>query len=583
MEMEDIGQELSGYFRLKRKVFWAKRFIVVKSGILYYYKNPTSTTPRGICHLFGRKINKDSKELVIEIVKENSEPLKIQYPSMTEFNLWLNYFSLSITTGKVTAQVCAYEEMVKLAEEENKKLVGQIPQSALPPGVKAKIDEIKSRQYSLVGARGPSLFYCTSFKVEEKKPVVLDWKLVSLAVLIVYLIIESILGRVLGICMLIALGSYLYLANHMIKDSQPIESKTYFKNSVLFRSGTGEILTALYDTMCRSAWDPYLTDATESSSIKLTYHFHSSNFTQEMTRSLHKEGSVLYLIEKVGLDIKNLLMIEGKNKKGQMLTLVTHFGTFDSKTSPVVGNPDLLNCLKVFVESNTVYVNTQQIIPADKSSDDEEVNESGSVMEIEPKNIYSSESARVAKEAEEFLNTKDGWEPIKLSSNLVKGFRKKTDAGFFVVKSEGEIKRTPDEILTCLKDLSRKQAYDVTFETGHTVEVVDQNTEIVYQKYKGKLGVSARDFCLLQTRIDYGDGRVLALASSINHSKCPETKCVRAHLYFGIHLLTPTGPNTTLDTYMIYVDIRGNIPKFLANTVQADQAMLVDNLRNFLN
>jgi hypothetical protein len=585
MEMEEVmtGQELSGYFRLKRKVFWARRFIVVKSGILYYYKNPTSTTPRGIFHLLGRKVNRDSKDLILEILKGQGDSLKIQFTSASEFNVWLNYLSLSIMSEKAPAQVCPYEEMVKISQQENQKLIQQIPQSNFLPALKSKIDEIKGRSYLLVGTRGSSLFSCTCGKVEEKKEKNNDWRLLSLAFFAVVLIIDWAIGRILSLCFIAAFAIYVHLSHNRVKDVPTVESKIYFKNTGLFKAGVGEILTALFDTVSRSAWDPYLTDASESSVIRLTYHFNSSTTTQEMSRSLLKDGSIFYIVEKTGLEVKNLFAIESKDKKGQLQTLITHYGAMDSKNSPLIGNADLLNCLKVFVESNTVYVNTQPIIAGDKSSDEEDQTESGSILENEPKHLYANEAKRVAAEVEEFLNTKEGWESLKLSSSLVKGFRKKTDAGFFVVKSEGEIKRSPEEILICLKDLSRKQAYDLTFESGYTVETIDLSTEIVYQKYKGKLGVSARDFCLLQTRVEYPDGRVLALATSISHPKCPETKCVRAHLYFGVHLLTPVSSQITLDTYMIYVDIRGNIPKFLANTVQVDQAMLVENLRNFLN
>ena len=121
------------------------------------------------------------------------------------------------------------------------------------------------------------------------------------------------------------------------------------------------------------------------------------------------------------------------------------------------------------------------------------------------------------------------------------------------------------------------------YESGYIVETINESMEIVYQKYKSKGPVSARDFCLLQKRFDYPGGKVVAVATSITHKECPETKFVRAHLFMGCHFLTPTGPNTTLDVYMVYADIKGSVPKFIINSVQNDQAMLVDNLRNYLN
>ena len=74
METEELTselRELSGYFKTKRKHFWVRRFIILKSGILYYYKNATATVPRGIIHLDDAVISKDNKELVIDISKAN--------------------------------------------------------------------------------------------------------------------------------------------------------------------------------------------------------------------------------------------------------------------------------------------------------------------------------------------------------------------------------------------------------------------------------------------------------------------------------------------------------------------------------
>lgn len=586
MEVDDlvVSQELSGYYKLKRKLFWARRFIVIKSGILYYYKNPTSTIPRGIYHLLGKKILKDSTYLTIEIQKVGSEPLKIQFPSANEFNLWFQHLTLSTSSNKEAIQPCAYEELQKLSDQENQKLVNQIPQTKLLPGIKSKIEEIKSRSYYLVGCKGQSLLSYTGEKnvnVKEKKKIDLRLWIVGLCIGI--LTCQMILGNFLTVLGLMAVGAYLYCGNAMVKDEPTVEAKVYFKNSVLFKAGVGEILTALFDTICRTAWDPFLVDAVETAEIKLTYHFQSTTQTQDINRILVREGSAFYLIEKTNHDIKNLFLIESKDKKGQFLTLITHYGCMDSKLSPLIGNPDILTCLKVFVESNTVYVTTTQITEVEKSSDEEDHQESSSILDTDPFSSYNHEALKVLKEAEEFLNSKDGWEVLKLSSPFVKGYRKKVGAGFFVVRGEGEINRTPSEILELLQDLPRKSTYDTSYESGHNIEPLDSSMEIVYQKYKGKLGVSARDFCLLQKRFELPDGRTVALATSINHVKCPETKFVRAHLYFGCHFLTPTGPRTTMDVYMIYVDIRGNVPKFLANTVQVEQAMLVDNLRNVLS
>ena len=90
MEKEELSienRDLSNYLKTKRKHFWVRRFVLVKSRILYYYKNSTSTVPRGIIHLEGAIITIDAKEFVLDISKANVSSLKIQFPNLPEFNL----------------------------------------------------------------------------------------------------------------------------------------------------------------------------------------------------------------------------------------------------------------------------------------------------------------------------------------------------------------------------------------------------------------------------------------------------------------------------------------------------------------
>ena len=65
---------------------------------------------------------------------------------------------------------------------------------------------------------------------------------------------------------------------------------------------------------------------------------------------------------------------------------------------------------------------------------------------------------------------------------------------------------------------------------------------------------------MLQKSFEYPGEKVVVVATSIT---CPETKFVRANLFMGCHFLTPPGPNSTFDIQLIYVDIRGSVPKFI--------------------
>ena len=578
------GRDLSSYLKTKRKHFWVRRFILVKAGILYYYKNATATVPRGIIHLEGAEINKDPKELVLDISKANITSVKLQFPNISELNLWYQYLSLSVKgSEKLASQDCSYLELQKKSERENNQLIEQIPKTSMQNALLPKIKEIIEREYKVLGTRGSSTFACSNHNANDS-PNNQKWNnLYIIAQIIVLEAIRYMFGEIIALVIGLCYLGYVYSLSNF-PDEQIIDSKIYFRCSVLIKSCIGEILTALHDTYSRQAWEPYLIDCNESTTIKLTYIFNDKSLRQEIHRFFIKEPSHFYLVEKIGPEIKNLFKIETRNKRGEFQCLVNHYGSLSFNDNPLVGNADILSCLKTYVESTTVYVSSNEIIN-DYESDNEELNHSMSIAgtEIDDSNPWNSEALRVLKEAEAILEEQDGWEDLKLKSQFIKGSRRKAAGGLFVIRGEGIINRSVPEIIGGLTDLSIKARYDSMYESGYIVETINESMEIVYQKYKSKGPVSARDFCLLQKRFDYPGGKVVAVATSITHKECPETKFVRAHLFMGCHFLTPTGPNTTLDVYMVYADIKGSVPKFIINSVQNDQAMLVDNLRNYLN
>ena len=586
METEELTselRELSGYFKTKRKHFWVRRFIILKSGILYYYKNATATVPRGIIHLDDAVISKDNKELVIDISKANLISLKIQFPSLNEFTLWHQYLSVSLKGSEKSAgSRCAYLDQQKNTEKENLQLIEQIPKSSMQGPILQKIKEIVERDYKITGTRGYSTFACAHKGLLEVPEPKRDKMLTLLCQLALWELIRYLLGDTVALLSALLYLGYYFSMSNVPTDKPVVDNKFHFRCTVLIKSGLGEILTALYDTYCRQAWEPYLSDCTEATSIRLAYSFKSATLVQEISRCFIKDSSHFYLLEKAGVEIKNLFKIEAKNKRGEMQCLVSHYGCLNSAQSPLVGNAEILSCLKTYVESTTVYVSTTEVPHIEVDSDEDDLNHSMSAMLESGNAFYNSEAMRVLKEAEALLEEQEGWEDLKLKSKLVKGYRRKAAGGLFVIKGEGEINRTPLEIVEALKDIEKKGGYDSMFECGHVVETVSESTEVVYQKYKSKGPVSARDFCMLQKRFEYPGGKVVAVATSITHAQCPETKFVRANLFMGCHFLTPTGPNSTLDVYMVYVDIRGSVPKFIINSVQNDQAMLVENLRNYL-
>lgn len=104
-------------------------------------------------------------------------------------------------------------------------------------------------------------------------------------------------------------------------------------------------------------------------------------------------------------------------------------------------------------------------------------------------------------------------------------------------------------------------------------EILPLQSSFVYNKFKGQFGVSARDFVMLGTFFVDDDGRRIIVTTSEMHPKyMPTTKIVRAHLHIGGWILTPDkfNPNRFLAQYVVKVDLKGNLPRFVVNKVNEE-------------
>jgi hypothetical protein len=94
------------------------------------------------------------------------------------------------------------------------------------------------------------------------------------------------------------------------------------------------------------------------------------------------------------------------------------------------------------------------------------------------------------------MDTRNGWEELKTDDPSVWASRMQMESGIYVIKAETLMKVDIEEMLEFLRDLNRKPEFDKLFDTGHNIEEYEHDSLTVYQKYKSKLFVSARDFVI---------------------------------------------------------------------------------------
>jgi hypothetical protein len=114
------------------------------------------------------------------------------------------------------------------------------------------------------------------------------------------------------------------------------------------------------------------------------------------------------------------------------------------------------------------------------------------------------------------------------------------------------------------------------------VKKLGENSDIVYLSYQGKLGVCARDLCLLRAWHECPDGSTLLVARSIECDDVPRVAGkVRAECHDCAYMVTPA-KDGCIFSYVIQLDMKGYVPLFFSNLIQTQHPLIISMLRRHL-
>jgi hypothetical protein len=102
--------------------------------------------------------------------------------------------------------------------------------------------------------------------------------------------------------------------------------------------------------------------------------------------------------------------------------------------------------------------------------------------------------ANKLKDLDEYLNRQ--WKVLEEKADY-KLFYIDEKSGLRSIKSEVVIDKNIQTVWNFLLDINSKNKYDKNFDSGHKIRDIDDNHFIQYLKYKGKLGISPRDFVII--------------------------------------------------------------------------------------
>jgi hypothetical protein len=182
------------------------------------------------------------------------------------------------------------------------------------------------------------------------------------------------------------------------------------------------------------------------------------------------------------------------------------------------------------------------------------------------------------------------WKLTSKTNGLETASLQNTDAEFVTVR--GRLHFTglkPAEVLSLIHDCPNRTAWDDMLQEGkfarsygavNSAILPDCSADVIQLIYKGVMGVSARDLCLLRAWGEDEDGKCWLVAESCQDDEVPlDSKYVRAELRECGYMMSPT-PEGCEVTYISQTNFNGWIPNFMQNIMMMQQP---ESLRKMLD
>lgn len=151
-----------------------------------------------------------------------------------------------------------------------------------------------------------------------------------------------------------------------------------------------------------------------------------------------------------------------------------------------------------------------------------------------------------------------------------------------VARGQGYIRARPEDVLNMLIAVERRPDWDDLCDYASQVKKLGDNSDIVYLSYQGKLGVCARDLCLLRAWQERPDGSTILVSHSIDTADVPRVAGkVRAECHDCAYMVTPADDGCIF-SYVIQLDMKGYVPLFFSNLIQTQHPLIITMLRRHL-
>lgn len=173
----------------------------------------------------------------------------------------------------------------------------------------------------------------------------------------------------------------------------------------------------------------------------------------------------------------------------------------------------------------------------------------------------------------------EGWSQVKTKDG-VEVSKKKTEDSSHLVRGQGLVNGSVEEILKRVYGLDYQKILDPSIISIKNIEVIDDTFKIVHQQNKMPTPLTNRDFVSIQHKRVISQDLAVTACTNIEHNSAPVDKnYVRGDVKVGGYVIEKVDDKQCTVTYVVQVDLKGMVPGFAVNAASVDQGLTILHLR----
>ncbi|CAK84664.1 unnamed protein product (macronuclear) [Paramecium tetraurelia] len=207
-----------------------------------------------------------------------------------------------------------------------------------------------------------------------------------------------------------------------------------------------------------------------------------------------------------------------------------------------------------------------------------------------PKQSYPPEYQKyfdITLEAKKLLESvyplNPSWQVQSEKGGFIIHTRFDENSGQTMSRGEGIVPYSMEQMYEIIEKVEKRGDYDSLFDSGYMHKKIDQDTGILYQRFKTiKIVVKSRDFVLV-SRVFREENKWIIVAKSIEYPDIPPIKdSVRGELKIAGWVLQKMEQGTKA-CFITMVDPKGSIPTAIVASSAKEQGLCVEKVKNLLD